>query len=154
MDWSRQIEQLEKNVIRYREVQHRTDPQPWIDNYRPISRAIIEDVLDSLRLNDCHIWIFRQPVSYMDGQQYNALTRRFENVEDLVNYFSCINDCNVGIFQIFGHRVTSPEFFQPTISIIARYATDFHNYPAPSKHKKISMSSVFNEFIKAEEMTI
>ena len=167
MEWNDQIEQLEKNVIGYRETEDRLGlTTEWRRSFLAINRAYIEDILHSLRSNNCRIWIFRNPVSYMDGVIYNAMTQRFDSIEDVIDHFSCIHDCDIGLFQIFAQRIISPEFFEPRTSIMVRYATNFrfgfniamHFYEETKETYQSKMDNGCRskpfEFLKIEEMTI
>lgn len=149
MDWTDHIEQLEKNLGRYR-------IDEWSRRYLSINRSLIEDILWCLRSNNCRIWIFRNPVSYMDGVMYNAMTQKFETIEKVIDCFSEFYDCDIGIFQIFGHKIISPEFFEPRTAVMVRYATNF--YQKPDIHTQHDMQMGISprpfEFIKIEEMTI
>jgi len=161
MDWNEHIEQLEKNVGRYREAQNlieRNLHDDWMRSLLPVSRDFVEDLLHTLQHNNCDIWIFRNPTSYMNGLVYNAKTQRFDKTEDVINYFSMFHDCDVGLFQIYGRRVISPESFDHVTSIMIRYATNWSAAPVFDENGALKSGMLKPrkplEFITIEEMTI
>lgn len=160
MDWNEHIEQLEKNVSRYREAQNRIErslEENWMRSLLPISRVFVEDLLHTLQHNNCNIWIFRNPVSYMNGNMYSAKTHRFDKTEDTINYFSRFHDCDIGIFQVYGRRVISPESFERITSIMVRYATNWSAAPWFDENGALTSGMLKPkkqlEFLTIEEMT-
>lgn len=150
------IKRIEKNLQNYKNTDNRLGTSTF-DSYIPISRNLISDVIYTIVENDNELYVPKAPHFVHAGRMWTVLTQKFDKIEEVINFFSEIKNCFIGLYQIYAFRIRCPETFEPIGSIMVRYATD--RFPKAENINKflndISINSkVEIEFIAVEEMTI
>lgn len=143
------IKRLEYNLQKYRNTNNRLGISPTFDSYVPISRVLISDVICTIVKNDNELYVSKAPHFVHAGHMWTVLTQKFDKIEDVINFFSEIKNCFIGLYQIYAFRIICPESFERRQFIMVRYATDRFE-----SHRLHLQSKVEIEFIAVEEMTI
>jgi hypothetical protein len=150
------IYRLEKNLQNYGDTNDGVGSNTF-DSYIPISRVLISDVIYTIVKNDNELYIPKAPHFTHGGCMWTVLTQKFDKIEDVINFFSEIKNCFIGLYQIYSFRFMSPESFEPRDSIMVRYATDRFESPKAENINKFLdyiSSKVEIEFIDEKEMIL